>query len=77
MKIKPNGKTNDNRSMLPWLAEYNFPCIMKVFLEHGANPNEKGFSDCTALHNAAKNGNIELVEYLLNHESIDVNVTSE
>ena len=77
MKIKPNGMTSYNSSMLPWLAEHNFPCIMKVFIEHGANPNEKGFRDFTALHIAARSGKIELVEYLLNHESIDVNVTSE
>lgn len=47
-------------------------CI-KSFLEKGANPNLKAYNGETALNSASKNGDLEVVQLLLDHKA-DINV---
>jgi uncharacterized protein len=41
--------------------------IVKMLLEHGADPNARQNGGSTALHSAAQNGQVEMIQLLLDH----------
>ncbi|GLV41972.1 Ankyrin 2 [Carabus blaptoides fortunei] len=51
--------------------------IIRLLIEHGANPSTEIDRKTNVLHIAARNGNYELITYLLNKDNQDVNVQNE
>jgi ankyrin repeat protein/curved DNA-binding protein CbpA len=55
---------------LRWAAEYGDIDIVRLLLEHGADPNSSNDDDCgNALHGACKKGRAEVVQLLLEYKA--------
>ncbi|EAY15979.1 ankyrin repeat protein, putative [Trichomonas vaginalis G3] len=60
-------QTNDVNTCFLYSARFNILSLLKYFLSHGANINEKNENGETALHIAALNNSKETAELLISH----------
>ena len=66
--VDPNVKDNDGRTPLHRAAKRGHVDIVKLLLEHGANPNiQENKYGYTPLHVAVKNCHVDVVRVLLEH----------
>ena len=54
-----------NKTALIWTAEIGSPATLDVLLQHGANVHDQDIQGSSALHYAAANGRVEIVQRLL------------
>lgn len=62
-----NANTDYAQDFFIYAAVYSRTEIVRIMLEYGTDPNSIDYESNTAMHKAASNGNIAMVELLLRH----------
>ena len=64
-----NGEDNLGMTPLHWAAYTGHGDVLKVLLEHGADPDAKDRDELTPLHCAARKGFIDIAKLLIEHKA--------